>query len=185
MPLAPVKNRASPRLSRKARLVRRLKTGVVSVAAVAGVIAAGLYVLVWVQKPHALPQTTADASTQPKLPDLSAQKIGPNVPIGSAIQAISSPVTPGSNANVTLRTTEGAVCSLKVVQLDPYQKELARVSDSGLADKTADDYGMVTWTWTMPANAALTTWKADMFCKRGDKSTRSVGDIVVQKTVAN
>lgn len=181
MPLAPVKNKATPRLSHKARVARRVKVGTVSIVSVVGAVGGLLFVLVWVQKPHAVPQLATSALAQPKMPDLTSHAAGPNVPIGSSVQALSSPVAPGSNAYVTLRTTEGAVCSIKVVHLDPYQKELARVADSGLADKTADDYGMVTWTWTMPPTAAIATWRADMYCKRGNKSTHSIGDIVVQK----
>ncbi len=181
MPLAPVKNRARPRESRKARFMRRVRIGVVVPLALVVLIGGGLFAWVWLQKPAEPKAATDTAAHQPVLPNLAAQKLAPNVPIGSSVQSITTPVTPGSNASVTLRTAEGAVCSIKVVHLDPYQKELARVSDTGLADKTADAYGMVTWTWTMPPNAAIATWKADMYCKRDSQSTHSIGEIVVQR----
>jgi hypothetical protein len=104
-----------------------------------------------------------------------------DVAIGSSIQSISSPIAPGDNASLTLRTTESAVCTIKIVRIDNEMREAARVTDSGLGDKTADDFGMVTWTWTMPADAAIAKWQADINCTRDTKSTRSLGEIVVER----
>lgn len=181
MPLAPLKNRAKLHESKKTRAIRRIRNLLIVCSILALVIGGIFVVVLWLMKPQAVKGPVETKTAQDAAPDLSSKKFAPDVPIGSAIQALTTPIAPGSNANVTIRTTEGAVCSIKVVHLDPYQKELARVNDSGLVDKTADDFGMVTWTWTMPANAAIATWKADMLCKRDSKSTHSVGEIVAQK----
>lgn len=184
MPLAPLKNRFKPHESKKARAVRRIRSIAIAALVLGLVIGAGAVVLIWVMKPQAVKPPTTSASTQEKAPDLTSQKFAADIPIGSSVQSITTPISPGSNASVTIRTTERAVCTIKVVRLDPYNKELARVADSGLADKTADEFGMITWTWTMPADAAIATWKADMFCQRDSKSTRSVGEIVVERKKA-
>ena len=184
MPLAPIKNRAKRHESKKARALRRIRTMALVVGALTVVIGGSFAALLWLMKPQPVKPPVATTSAQEKAPDLTSQKFAADVPIGSAVQSITSPITPGSNASVTIRTTERAVCTIKVVRLDPYNKELARVADSGLSDKTADEFGMVTWTWTMPENAVIATWKADMFCQRDSKSTRSVGEIIVQKNAS-
>lgn len=145
-------------------------------------IAAGLF-YVWLMGLQEKPSTTTSAPTTNKPSFLTPHKLPDNVAIGSSIQSISSPVSPGDNASLTVRTTESAVCSVKIIHLDSSQKELARVTDSGLSDKTADEFGMLTWTWTMPSDAATAKWTADVYCSRGDKSTHSVGELVVQKHV--
>jgi hypothetical protein len=147
------------------------------------VLAIGVGLLyVWLMGLQSKPSTTTTTSETTKQPAfLTPHKLPDNVQIGSSIQSLSSPISPGDNASLTVRTTESAVCAVKIIHLDDFQKELARVTDSGLVDKTADDFGMVTWTWTMPSDAAIAKWTADIFCTRGDKSTHSVGEIVVKK----
>ncbi len=146
------------------------------------IIAVGVgFLYVWLMGLQAKPTTTSITQTTNKSSFPTPQKLPGNVPIGSSIQSISSPVSPGDNASLTVRTTESAICTVKIVHLDNNQKELARVTDSGLGDKTADEFGMVVWTWTMPSDAAIAKWTADINCARGDKTTRSVGEIVVQK----
>lgn len=142
---------------------------------------AGAYALyLWLNEPKGA--TSSAPVAQPSAQrQITTTKPPADVPIGSSIQSLSSPVAPGENVSLMLRTTESAKCTIKVVYIDSQMHERARVTDSGLGEKTADDFGMVTWTWTMPANAALATWQADVTCQRGNKSTHSIGNIVVQK----
>ena len=180
MPLAPVKNRAHLSVSKKDRTLIKLRNLAIAVVLL-GVVIFGVGLLImWLMQPKKVDQPAATAPAAQKPSMSPSRKFGPNIPIGSAIQSISSPVAPGDNANVTLRTTEGATCTIKVVNLDQHGNEIGRVEDSGLADKKVDEFGVVTWTWTMPKGAALATWKADMFCKRDEMSTRSVGEVVVK-----
>lgn len=181
MPLAAVKNRAKGNDSRRARATRTLRNVILAMVVI-GLLIGGMFVVyLWLNKPKVVTTAGPAAVSQSSPRQIKTTKPPANVPIGSSIQSISSPIAPGSNASLTLRTTESAVCSIKVVYIDKTMHEIDRVSDSGLGDKTADDFGMVVWTWTMPAHAAIATWQADMTCVRGDKSTRSVGEIVVQK----
>ena len=143
-------------------------------------IAGGL-IYVWLMGLQPKPSTTTTPTETTKPSFLTPHKLPDDIDIGSSIQMLSSPVSPGDNASLSIRTTERAVCAVKIIRLDDYQKEVARVTDSGLGDKTADEFGTVTWTWTMPADAALAKWTADIFCTRGTKSTHSVGQIIVQK----
>lgn len=181
MALAPVKNRTKSNNTPKQRALRQLRmTVIIFVVLLVLAIGAGLF-YVWLMGLQAKPSavTTAPQTNQPSF--LTPHKVPDNVAIGSSIQSISSPVSPGDNASLTVRTTESAVCTVKIIRLDSSQKEVARVTDSGLSDKKADEFGMVVWTWTMPSDAAIAKWTADIFCTRGDKSTHSVGEVIVQK----
>ena len=180
MPLAPVKNRSRSRESDKNKLLKRAYRWLaVLVVLTVSMVGAGI-LLMWLMQPK-VPDSPAVVAPVIQKPDItSPRKFGPNVPIGSAVQSISSPIAPGNNASVTLRTTEGATCSIKVVRLDTHGKELERIEDSGLVDKKVDVFGVATWTWTIPNGTVLGVWQADMFCTRDDMSTRSVGELVIQ-----
>lgn len=184
MPLAPVKNRARSSESKQSRVVKSLRNLTIGVLVLALLIG-GVYVaLLWLNKPKVASAPAPDATNKDNPSFLTPHKPPKDVAIGSSIQSISSPIAPGSNASLTLRTTESAVCNIKVVRLDAEMREAQRVTDSGLGDKTADDFGIVTWTWTMPADAAIAKWQADINCTRDSKSTRSIGEIVVEKPKA-
>ncbi len=180
MPLAPVKNRARTSESKKSKALKEFRNIIIAFVVLALLLIGIGLIIAWLMQPKKAEQTTSVPVANQKPAVAPPRKFGPNVPIGSAVQSISSPIAPGDNAYVTLRTTEGATCSIKVVNLDPHGKEIDRINDSGLADKKVDDFGVVTWTWTMPPGAALATWKADIFCQRDEMSTRSVGDIEVK-----
>lgn len=185
MPLAPLKNRAKKHESKKARAARRLRNTLIAVIVLAMIAGGIAVVLLWLMKPQK--PSVVDGESKPVINpmQIARPKVGPDVSIGSTIQMISSPIAPGDNASVTLRTTERAICSIKVYHLGPLAEELDAVKDSGLTEKTADEFGMVTWTWTMPADAKLVTWKADIFCKRDSKTTRSVGEVAVERKKAS
>ena len=179
MPLAPLKNRANPRESKKTRAIKRAKYAGGILAALVLLVGAVALLYIWLQPPEKKTDTATDPQAT-KPPTLQApRKLGENVPFGSSIQSLTSRVAPGENASVTLRSLEGAVCSIKVIRLDSFGKEVEKVDDSGLNEKTADDFGVTTWTWTMPQGATKGPWVADITCVRGDKSTRSTGDITV------
>lgn len=184
MPLAPVKNRARSSESKRSRLVktfRNLSIGVLTL----GLLIGGVYVaLLWLNKPKVASEAAPDATNSANPSFLTPHKPPKDIAIGSSIQSISSPIAPGSNASLTLRTTESAVCTIKVLRLDTEMREVQHVTDSGLGEKTADDFGIVTWTWTMPADAAIAKWQADINCTRDSKSTRSIGEIIVAKAKA-
>jgi len=180
MPLASVKNRARSRDSGYRRVWRSVRAVVLTIVLLAFLIGGAYIVLLWLNKPQAVTLEMPVAKNDQNPSFIESRKPPKDVAIGSSIQALSTPVTPGSNASLTLRTTESALCAIKVVMLDLELRETARVADGGLSDKKADDFGVVTWTWTMPASAKLGKWQADINCMRDSKSTRSIGEIEVR-----
>ena len=116
-------------------------------------------------------QQTPDpnAFAQPVQPQALNKKVkqavqDPNAAVSASVQSISSPVSPGDNAVLTVRSTQNTTCTIKV----EYNKVVAR--DSGLVDKETDNYGMVSWSWTVEPSAPYGKWPVDVTCKRNEKS---------------
>jgi hypothetical protein len=82
----------------------------------------------------------------------------------AAVEMINTPVTPGMNSSVSVRTLPGSECTITV----EYNKVPS--TDSGLAPKIADEYGAVNWTWTVEPEVPLGKWPVKVTCKYNDKS---------------
>lgn len=100
-----------------------------------------------------------------------------NAKVGASVQMLTSPVVPGSNASITVKTTPEAECTITVV----YNKVASK--DSGLGLKIADEYGMVSWAWTVEASVPLGKWPVTVTCTSNKKSAVVQGDLVVAKQV--
>lgn len=100
-------------------------------------------------------------------------KSAPGAKVGASVHMITSPVKPGMNASITVRTNSDATCTIKVV----YDKIAS--TDSGLGPKVADEYGMVSWTWTVEASVPIGKWPATVTCAIGEQSGVTIGDLVV------
>jgi hypothetical protein len=111
----------------------------------------------------------ARITERPKLPADAA--------IGASVQDITSPVVPGSNASVTVKTNPEATCSIAVT----YNGTPA--VDSGLVEKKADEYGIVSWAWTLPANAPLGNWPVEATCKNAKNTAVVRNDLRVVRTL--
>jgi len=81
-----------------------------------------------------------------------------NAPEGVAVGAFTTPVVPGSNASIQVRTNAGSTCTITVV----YNNVAS--TDSGLTPKTADDYGVVSWSWTVGSTVPVGSWPVHVTC---------------------
>lgn len=116
-------------------------------------------------------QEPVAAPAAPKGPQ--ARVPSPDAPVSASIQNLTTPVAPGDNASVSVRTTPTANCVI-VVKYDDQQS-----SDSGLSPKAADEFGLLSWTWTVDEAAPLGTWPVEVTCVFGDKSAVVKGDLEV------
>ena len=107
--------------------------------------------------PVAAAKTEPDAVPKPKAP-------APNAPEGVAIGSLTSPVTAGSNASITVRTNPTSVCTISVLYNG------AASTDSGLSSKTADAYGVAGWTWTVGAGVPPGSWPIKVTCSYNGRS---------------
>jgi hypothetical protein len=92
---------------------------------------------------------------------------------GVSIQSFTTPVTPGSNASITIKTNSDATCSITVV----YDEEAS--VDSGLSPKIADEFGIAMWVWTVEASVPVGEWPVTITCVRNGQSGVVVGDLEV------
>jgi hypothetical protein len=118
--------------------------------------------------PTALPTPAA----KPKIAQVQT-KAKPEGPVGVSVQVLTSPVKPGGNASMTIRTRPEAACSIRVT----YKDQLS--TDGGLIPKTADEFGLVQWTWTVESSRPVGTWPVDVTCALGEESGYVRGDLEV------
>lgn len=97
-------------------------------------------------------------------PSLEPGEPAPDASVGVSMQFLTSPVAPGSNATFDVRTLRGAECSI-VVEYDEEES-----TDTGLINKTADRYGMVSWTWTVEETVPEGEWPMEVICSRNEES---------------
>jgi len=81
-----------------------------------------------------------------------------NAPEGVAVGAFTTPVAPGSNSSIQVHTNAGSTCNISVVYNN------APSTDSGLAPKTADEYGVVSWSWTVGSSVPVGSWPVRVTC---------------------
>jgi hypothetical protein len=110
-------------------------------------------------------------------PGVKQVAIADNVPVGVSVQLLTTPVAPGSNASITIKTLPIVNCTISVV----YDKIASK--DSGLTSKVSDEYGSITWAWTVEPTVPTGKWPVTVTCAKGKKSGVVIGDLVVSKDV--
>jgi hypothetical protein len=109
-------------------------------------------------------------------PKFTPSKPAANAPESAAVQTVTTPVAPGANASVAVKTNAGSTCKISVV----YNGVAS--TDSGLADKKADEYGTVSWAWTVGSTAPIGTWPVNITCSYNGKTAIVRADLVVAKS---
>lgn len=101
----------------------------------------------------------------------------PDAQIGVGLQLLSTPALPGSNASITIHTNAAAKCTISVMYNNVPSK------DSGLLPKTADEYGMVTWTWTIEPTAPLGKWPVKTVCANAKYHVQLIEELEIVKVL--
>jgi hypothetical protein len=120
------------------------------------------------------PVKTSSASEEAPA-ELKPHKPAPNAPESVAIYLSTEEVKAGSNTGLTVRTNPGSTCTISVI----YNGVPSR--DSGLANKTADAYGVVTWTWTVESNVPAGSWPVKVTCVYNGRSGVAQANLPVVK----
>jgi hypothetical protein len=120
----------------------------------------------------ATPKVEAAAQSLPTPP-----KPADNAPEGVSIGSFTTPVKPGDNASMQVQTQPTSTCTIFIT----YSGVVA--TDSGLAAKTADDYGTAGWSWTVPANTPVGKWPVKVTCTYHGRSGVYQAELEVSKTV--
>lgn len=151
---------------RRRRRFVRLIIGVCVILIVIGTLIGLVYVW-WMGKTRPVQQAAAPTTTTAKVTSTPVS-VDENAPVGVAVQAITSPVTRGGNSSISIRTRPKAACSIRVTySLTPDQAKESK--DGGLIPKTADEYGTVSWTWTVESSRPAGSWPVEVTCAYKDK----------------
>jgi hypothetical protein len=124
--------------------------------------------------------THANAAQAPeaKAPDTSLPtpvKPAANAPESAGIQSLFTPVKIGTNTSMSVKTLPGSTCTISFIYNNIASK------DSGLAQKIANDYGSVSWAWTISGDVPVGTWPAKVTCVYNKKSAVVIGNVQVTK----
>jgi hypothetical protein len=159
----------------KQRIFKTVRNVVMSIV-VLGVlfIAVGLgYTWYMGQRPsNTTTAVAAPVDSQPT-PTVKATKPAANAKESVSVQTLTSPVAPGANASISVRTNPSSQCTIKV----EYNKIPSK--DSGLVVRTADEFGTVSWTWTVDKTAPLGEWPVGVTCIYNKQSAFVQGDLKV------
>jgi hypothetical protein len=150
---------------------------VLSIVVLAVVFVGGGLGYTWYMGQQPVDTTAAIAEpvvTKPA-PEIKPVKPSANAKESASVQMLTSPVAPGANASISVKTNPASKCTIKV----EYNKILS--TDSGLTAKTADEFGMVSWTWTVEETAPLGKWPVKVTCTYNKKSAFVQGDLKVAK----
>lgn len=164
-----------PRINKK-RVIRSIRNILISIGVLIALFVLAGAAYTWFIGRNQVPDQKTTATDTTPAPVIKTVDPAPNAPEGVSVQSLTSPVTRGDNASVTIKTNPGSWCTITVV----YDKTAS--TDSGLTGKTADDFGSASWTWTVDATAPLGKWPVTVTCLRNKLSAVVVGDLVVQKS---
>ncbi len=110
----------------------------------------------------------ADSDLLDRLPAAICSEIGatPTEPAADVLVkkvSVTSPVTRGSTAKVTIKTEAKAKCSIDVVY------NSGSSTAAGLTRKTADSTGKISWSWKVGTRTATGRYPIYIDCSMGDR----------------
>jgi hypothetical protein len=162
----------------KSRIVRLIRNTLISTVVLGVVVLGAGIAYTWYngQQPVATSQAIATPVDPTPPATIKAIKPAANAPVSASVQLLTSPVAPGENVSMSVKTVPTATCTIKVT----YNKIPS--TDSGLVAKTADEFGMVSWTWTVGTSIPHGTWPAIVTCIYNHRSAVVQGDVVVGRS---
>lgn len=163
--------------SKKSRMFRLIRNIVISFVALLILLVVAGVAYTWYMGQNSSVNTSNTINPVKIMapPSTTPTSLAANAKEGASIQAITSPLAPGSNASITVKTNQYSKCTITVV----YNKVPS--TDSGLVAKTADEYGIATWSWTVESTAPIGKWPVTVTCIWNKQSAVVVGDLVVAK----
>lgn len=156
---------------RRRIFIRRLVVGGIISALL--IIGAGM-AYAWYQTQQSPVAVTSAPVSKKTLSAATQRDFADDTPVGVSIQSLSAPLKAGQNASLTIKTLPKAACSVKVT----YKGQES--TDGGLIPKNADDFGAVTWTWTVETLRPVGKWPVEVTCAHGKMSGYVKGELEIQ-----
>ncbi len=91
-----------------------------------------------------------------------------------AVASLTSPVSPGNAASITVKTAPSAACTITVT----YKSGPSRAQ--GLNPKTANKDGIVSWAWIVGTRTTPGAWPITVTCSAGGRQATLETSFLVQ-----
>lgn len=114
---------------------------------------------------------TAPPTASPTIATASAPMTP--APTHSVTLSVGSPVSRGRTATASAQTSAAASCTITVTYAS------GPSSAQGLAPKSADGSGTVSWSWTVGTQTTRGSWPVDVRCTSRDGQTASARQLIV------
>ncbi|MDB5186942.1 MAG: exported protein of unknown function [Candidatus Saccharibacteria bacterium] len=159
----------------KAWLLKSVRNIAISVAVLLVVVVGSGIAYTWYVGQNAAVDSPIAAPMEPAPPKvIKPTKPAADAKQSAAVQMLTSPVAPGENASIMVKTNAESDCTISVKY-----NEIAS-TDSGLKPKKADDFGIVSWAWTVEPTVPVGKWPVDVICAFNEQSAMVRGDLVVE-----
>lgn len=160
----------------KRRILRTIRNIAISVVVLAVLVTGAGAGYIWYTGQETPAATVAAELPQPVVQQVAKRPLpAADAPASASIQQMTSPVAPGGEVALHVRSNPTAVCDIAV--------EYNKVSSSNPAfvSKTADEFGMVDWRWNVPASAPKGKWPVTVTCSLDEKRSAVVqGDLAIE-----
>ncbi len=100
-------------------------------------------------------------------------RLAENVPESVSVQSLTTPIQPGSNASMSIKTKPDSKCKISVI------RDKVEMLDSGLVEKIANEYGTVSWSWSVGENTLVGKWPITVTCYYGEQWAVGTGDLEI------
>lgn len=159
------------------KVVRRIRNILISTAVLLILfVGAGVAYTFYVSRTETAPVVTRPESTL-KNSSIKHTQLADNVPANASVQSITSPVMPGDNASVSVKGNPGSICTIKV------EYNNVASTDSGLTAKKTDEFGVITWAWSVGSTVPVGKWPVTVNCEYNKKTAVVVTNLVVSKLI--
>lgn len=180
-----IKQKPHQRLARHGKkagpALKALRNIAITALVLGGLLVGGAAAYSWYSSQHSEAPKPAGSATIKKAPVAKGPvKPSPTGRVNASVQMINTPVAPGENVSLSIRTNADANCKI-VVEYDARAATKVKAVDSGLVDKTADDYGLVGWSWTVDPSAPLGKAQASVTCANEKNSALVIADFEVKR----
>ena len=156
------------------RALKGLRTGAILFASLIILLVGAGILYVWLGSGEAPAPVIAEPKAKSQLKEKAAPTLDPKAPVGVSVQSVNSPVEPGQNVVLIGKTKPLAVCQIKV----EYNKVPSK--DSGLHEKTADQFGVIQWSWAVEETTPVGSWPITITCAKDEKSGVVVSNLEVK-----
>jgi hypothetical protein len=112
-----------------------------------------------------------------KAPKIEAAQVDENARVGVALQMINSPVLPGGETSISVRTNREAICTISV------QYNKIEVKNPSFVEKTANEFGGVDWDWKVEENAPIGKWPVTVSCKKNKQWGVYTAELEIVRTL--